>query len=70
MQYLIERAYTMTARDFTIWKVCCLCFGAWIAAIFAKAAKKSKQILLISFLVSWSYLIWRIFFQGSTEKDL
>ena len=69
MQYLVEKAHTMTALDFTIWKVCCLCFGAWIAAVFAKTVKKCKGMLLIGFLVSWAYLIWRIFFQDSAEID-
>lgn len=70
VQYLVGKAHTMNALDFSILKVCCLCLGAWTATVFSKTAKKCKGLLFIGFLASWGYLIWRLFFQETTENDL
>ena len=53
---------TFSVLDFAIFKVCLICFGAWLASLFSKAAQKLKPLFLIGFLATWFYLIWRIFF--------
>lgn len=61
MGYTVQRAKGFSLFDFAILKVCLICFGAWMATLFSKAAQKCKPLLLVGFLASWMYLIWRIF---------
>lgn len=67
VQYLLAKARTFSVLDFAVFKTCLICFGAWLAATFSKKAKQIKFLLLLGFLVSWAYMIWRIFFQDDTH---
>ena len=62
IDYTMGRARGFSVLDFAIFKVCLICFGAWLASLFSKAAQKLKPLFLIGFLATWFYLIWRIFF--------
>lgn len=69
VKYLLARARTFSILDFAIFKTCLVCFGAFIATVFSKQAKKFKFLLFIGFLASWVYLIWRLFFQDDTTNQ-
>lgn len=62
IEYVMNKAQKFNILDFTMFKVCLLSFGLWLGARFSKFFRKYKGILLFSFLVSYIFLIWRIFF--------
>lgn len=68
VQYLLTKARTFSVLDFAVFKTCLVCFGAFLATLFSKQAKKFKFLLFIGFLASWVYLIWRIFFQDDASN--
>lgn len=60
--YTTERVNGFGILDWAIFKVCLICFGAWMATLLSKTAQKLKHVFLIGFLATWIYMIWRIFF--------
>lgn len=67
IRYLMKKVQTFSVFDFAVFKMCLICFGGWLATTFIKNAKKWKLVLLIGFLASWVYLIWRLFIQQDDQ---
>lgn len=68
MHIILAKVRSFQILDFAIRETGLICLGAWLASVFAKPAKKLKAVFLVSFLLSWAYLIWRIFFQDDYRK--
>lgn len=60
-EFFMKRVAAFSIMDFAVLKLCLLSFGLWLGSCFAKYLKKFRVFLLISFLISYVFLIWRIF---------
>lgn len=63
----MDKAKSFDILDFAIFKVCLFSFGAFLGARFSKFSKKFEFVVILTFLLSWSYLIYRIFFQSDDQ---
>lgn len=61
VKFLVARARDFSVLDFALFKLCLISFGICIGSKFAKFFKKFRIVLLISFIVSYAYMIWRVF---------
>lgn len=60
--YCLERASTFSIFDWAVFKTCLISLGVLIGAAFAKLFKKLAPLMAIVFVVSWIYILWRMFF--------
>ncbi len=67
MTFMLSRAAKFSAVDWAIFKTCLVTFGLMIGAWFARLFKKLAPLMALVFIVSWVYLVWRIFFDEDTE---
>lgn len=60
--YSMEKVHGFSVLDVAIFKVCLMSFGLWLGVQFANFFKKWKPVILVGFILSYAYLIWRMFF--------
>ncbi len=60
-RYGMAKIKTLELWEFGLFKLCLVCFGAWLATAFSKVMKKFKHLFFFTFLISCIYFIWRIF---------
>ncbi len=61
IKFVVARAKDFSALDFALLKLCLVSFGLYIGSKFAEFFKKFRFVLLISFFISYIYMLWRIF---------
>lgn len=61
--FLVEKARGFNVFDFAVLKLCLLSIGLWLGSTFFKFFRRFKGIIALSFVVSYIFLIWRIFFR-------
>ncbi|WMJ84791.1 hypothetical protein ACS3UN_05300 [Oscillospiraceae bacterium LTW-04] len=64
--FMLSRAAKFSVVDWAIFKTCLVTFGLMIGAWFARLFKKLAPLVALVFIVSWIYMVWRIFF----DEDL
>lgn len=57
----MEKARGFSMLDFAVFKVCLLSLGIWLGAQFSRFFKRFRVFVLLSFVASCIYLIWRLF---------
>lgn len=62
-QYSVEKARTFSVLDFAFLKVCILSLGIWLGSMFSKFFRRFRVVVFFGFVISYLYLIWRIFFR-------
>ncbi len=65
-QYVLERARTFTAKDYTIMKATLISLGIILGATFSKFFRKLLPLFVIVFIVSYVYTMMRLF---SSDDD-
>lgn len=63
LEFAMEKARSFNVFDFAMLKICLLSLGLWLGARFSRFFGKFKGILFLGFILSYVFLIWRIFFQ-------
>lgn len=61
IDYSAERARGFSILDFAVLKLCLVTFGVWLGSQFSKLFGKFRHVIFATFILSWVYLIWRIF---------
>lgn len=64
MDFMMERVSRFTVWDWSIFKLTLISFGALVGAACAKTIRKIAPLVALVFLVSWCYMIWRVFFDA------
>lgn len=67
VSYLMTRARAFTVFDFGALKLALLSLGVLIGSHFSSFFKRHRAFVLITFAVSYLFLIWRIFVQDMDE---
>ncbi len=60
--FVLSKAKKFTAIDFAIIKLCLVSMGIFIGAKFSDFLRKYSAVFVSMFIVSYFYLIYRIFF--------
>ncbi len=66
IQLSMQQVRTFGIFDFSMFKTALFSLGLLIGAHFSHAIRKFRPLVWASFLLSYSYLIWRVFF---SKKD-
>ena len=61
IKFVVARAKDFSVLDFALLKLCLVSFGLYIGSKFAEFFKKFRIVILISFIISYAYMLWRIF---------
>ncbi|HIV62467.1 MAG TPA: hypothetical protein H9746_06480 [Candidatus Butyricicoccus avistercoris] len=61
IKFMLARAKDFSVLDFALFKLCLVSFGLYIGSKFAEFFKKFRIVILISFIISYAYMLWRIF---------
>ena len=61
IKFMLARAKDFSVLDFALFKLCLVSFGLYIGSKFAEFFKKFRIVILISFIISCVYMLWRIF---------
>lgn len=61
IKFMLARAKDFSLLDFALFKLCLVSFGLYIGSKFAEFFKKFRIVILISFIISYAYMLWRIF---------
>lgn len=59
--YSMDRLKGFSVLDFGIFKTCLISFGILIGARFAKFLKKFEIFVLLTFIASFIFLVYRVF---------
>ncbi len=59
--FLMGRAAHFSVLDWAIFKTCLITLGLMIGTWFARLFKKLAPLVALIFILSWIYLVWRIF---------
>ena len=65
--FLLCKARGFNIFDFTAFKVALVSFGVILGAQFSKFFKRHRIFVLSAFVISYCFLIWRIFFSSSDD---
>lgn len=65
--FLISRAAHFSVLDWAIFKTCLISLGLMISTWFARLFKKLAPLVALVFIISWAYLIWRIFWDEDVD---
>ncbi len=65
--FMLHRAARFSVLDWAIFKTCLVSLGLMIGTWFARLFKKLAPLVALVFIVSWVYLVWRIFFEEEFE---
>ncbi|MPN23020.1 hypothetical protein SDC9_170405 [bioreactor metagenome] len=65
--FMLHRAAQFSVLDWAIFKTCLVSLGLMIGTWFARLFKKLAPLVALIFIVSWVYLVWRIFFDEEFE---
>ena len=60
--YFMEKASEFSVLDFAAFKMCLISFGILLGAKFSKFFKKYSLFIGIALVMSYVYLIYRLFF--------
>ena len=63
MEYALEKSRSFNILDFAVFKFGLVSLGLWLGATFSGFFKKFRGVLFLGFIVSYIFLIWRIFFR-------
>ena len=61
IKFMLARAKDFSLLDFALFKLCLVSFGLYIVSKFAEFFKKFRIVILISFIISYAYMLWSIF---------
>ena len=61
IKFMLARAKDFSLLDFALFKLCLVSFGLYIGSKFAEFFKKFRIVILISFIISYAYMLWSIF---------
>ncbi|MFV0497312.1 MAG: hypothetical protein ACK5L0_03950 [Candidatus Fimivivens sp.] len=61
--FILRRATEFSIVDWAIFKTCLITFGLMIGAWFARLFKKLAPLLVLVFIISWLYMVWRVFLE-------
>lgn len=67
MYFMMKRAKTFEIEDFAALKVCLFSFGLLLGSSFSKFFKRLSPLIKAMFVLSYVFLIWRIFFQAQED---
>ena len=59
--FMLGRAARFSVLDWAIFKTCLITLGLMISTWFARLFKKLAPLVALIFVLSWIYLVWRIF---------
>lgn len=59
--YSVEKAREFSLLDFAFLKVCLLSLGLWLGATCSRFFRRFRVVIFFGFVLSYVYLIWRIF---------
>lgn len=65
--FLMKRAETFEVEDFAALKICLVSFGLLLGSTFSKFFKRLSPLIKVVFVLSYVFLIWRIFFQPQED---
>lgn len=60
-KFILARVHEFSTFDFALMKLCLISFGLCLGSKFTNFFKKFRFVLLIGFILSFIYLIWRVF---------
>lgn len=61
VKFILARARDFSILDFALFKLCLVSFGLYIGSKFSEFFKKFRFVILISFFISYIYMLWRVF---------
>ena len=65
IDFIMDKVQAFTVFDFAIFKTCLFSLGLLFGALFSEKIKKFAPVVVIITIVSYIYLIYKVFF----EKD-
>lgn len=60
---VMDRFKSFKVSDIAIFKVCLFSLGTLFGAMFSKEVKKAKPLIVLLALVSYIYLVYKVFFE-------
>lgn len=62
LEFAMKKAHGFSVLDFAMLKICLISLGLWLGARFSGFFRRFKGVLFLGFILSYVFLIWRIFF--------
>ena len=63
IDFIMERLKTFTVGDYAVFKVCIFSLGALVGAVYSKTIKKCAPVIAVISILSYGYLIYKMFFK-------
>ncbi len=65
--FMMKRAKTFEMEDFAALKLCLVSLGLLLGSTFSNFFKKLSPLIKAVFIISYAFLIWRIFFEPQED---
>lgn len=59
--FMLKRVSSFSILDWAVFKACLISLGILLGAALSRLFKKLAPLMTVIFILSWFYLIWRVF---------